>query len=218
MQFIHLRWFDKKTGNLLPKGGVTATYSLVYDNSTTSVFANIAVAKCQDVDVFCKRLGREKALERYHRGSTWSVLLGTAERLQAETVSTPEGQCVRIKNTMFDLYGALEKHILHIVKVRMPEQSKNRTPAPKDVPEKDSRLNAATVDSIIDLVRKELLLLPDAIIAHTSVLNDLFTDSLDRVELMMAVEDHFSIHVSDQESENLSTVGDLIELIAKNRQ
>lgn len=44
-------------------------------------------------------------------------------------------------------------------------------------------------------------------------IEDLGADSLDQVELVMALEEEFSIEVSDQDAEKLTTVGDAIKYI-----
>lgn len=44
---------------------------------------------------------------------------------------------------------------------------------------------------------------------------ELSCDSIDMVELTMAVEDEFNIVITDEESEAVSTVADLIRLVTK---
>jgi acyl carrier protein len=46
-----------------------------------------------------------------------------------------------------------------------------------------------------------------------SFANDLGADSLDTVELIMELEKEFDITIPDQESQNISTVGDLIRYL-----
>lgn len=48
---------------------------------------------------------------------------------------------------------------------------------------------------------------------ETSFIDDLGADSLDIVELMLALEDEFEIEISDEEAENISTVSDVVEYI-----
>jgi len=43
---------------------------------------------------------------------------------------------------------------------------------------------------------------------------DLEVDSLGVVELLMALEDEFDVTIPDEEAENLTTVGEAIELVA----
>ena len=50
-------------------------------------------------------------------------------------------------------------------------------------------------------------------ITMDTTLEDLGADSLDVVEVIMALEDEFDIEISDEVAENISTVGDLVEYI-----
>lgn len=45
--------------------------------------------------------------------------------------------------------------------------------------------------------------------------NDLGADSLDQVELIMALEEEFDIEVSDEAAEQLDTVGKVVEHISE---
>ncbi|PKK92621.1 MAG: acyl carrier protein, partial [Tenericutes bacterium HGW-Tenericutes-6] len=42
---------------------------------------------------------------------------------------------------------------------------------------------------------------------------DLGADSIDAVELIMNIEDEFNVQVSDEEAQNIKTVGDLVKYI-----
>ena len=46
-----------------------------------------------------------------------------------------------------------------------------------------------------------------------SFADDLGADSLDVVEMLMTLEDEFNVTVTDEESVNLKTVGDIVKLI-----
>ena len=52
--------------------------------------------------------------------------------------------------------------------------------------------------------------------ADTKIAEDLGADSLDVVELLMAIEDEFEVEVPDEEIENRKTVGDVAEYIQNN--
>ena len=45
------------------------------------------------------------------------------------------------------------------------------------------------------------------------IAEDLGADSLDVVELLMSIEDEFSMEIPDEEIENIKTVGDLVTYI-----
>ena len=47
----------------------------------------------------------------------------------------------------------------------------------------------------------------------TSFVDDLGADSLDVVELVMALEEEFDMEFSDGEAENMKTIGDVVEYI-----
>jgi acyl carrier protein len=51
---------------------------------------------------------------------------------------------------------------------------------------------------------------------EASFIDDLGADSLDIVELVMAMEDEFGIEIPDEEAEKIKTVGDVIEYIKAN--
>lgn len=53
----------------------------------------------------------------------------------------------------------------------------------------------------------------DEITKTTSLINDLEADSLDAVEIMMAVEDEFDIEVPDEEAEKFQNIGDIVKFI-----
>ena len=50
---------------------------------------------------------------------------------------------------------------------------------------------------------------------ESSFIDDLGADSLDTVELVMALEEEFDIEISDDEAENISTVQSAIDFINK---
>jgi acyl carrier protein len=51
---------------------------------------------------------------------------------------------------------------------------------------------------------------------EASFVDDLGADSLDTVELVMALEEEFKLEIPDEEAEKISTVGQAVEYIEKN--
>ncbi len=51
---------------------------------------------------------------------------------------------------------------------------------------------------------------------EASFIDDLNADSLDIVELIMAIEEEFDIQVPDEDVEGLKTVGDVVDYINEN--
>lgn len=53
----------------------------------------------------------------------------------------------------------------------------------------------------------------DEIKPESSFIEDLGADSLDIVELVMAMEEEFEVEIPDEEAENIKTVGDAINYV-----
>lgn len=58
----------------------------------------------------------------------------------------------------------------------------------------------------------------DEVNAEASFFDDLGADSLDIVELVMALEDTFGISIPDEDAESIKTVGDAVDYIASNME
>ncbi|MFB0917514.1 MAG: acyl carrier protein [Clostridiaceae bacterium] len=68
-------------------------------------------------------------------------------------------------------------------------------------------------EKISEIIADKLGLSADEIKMDSSF-EDLGADSLDIVELIMAIEDEFGIQVSDEEAEKAKTVGDVVNYIS----
>ncbi len=70
-------------------------------------------------------------------------------------------------------------------------------------------------DRVISLIAKQLDVEKSSIKPAASFVDDLGADSLDTVELVMAIEDEFSIVIPDDDAESIVTVQDAIDRIKK---
>ena len=57
----------------------------------------------------------------------------------------------------------------------------------------------------------------DSITPATSLMKDLEADSLDAVEIIMALEDEFSVEIPDEDAENFKNIGDICKYIEENK-
>ncbi len=57
----------------------------------------------------------------------------------------------------------------------------------------------------------------DTITLDTSLTEDLEADSLDAVEVIMALEDEFGIEIPDEEAEHFKTICDICKFIENNK-
>ena len=71
---------------------------------------------------------------------------------------------------------------------------------------------------LIGILAEQLALDPDKITGETSFVNDLGADSLDTVELVMALEEEFDITIPDDAAEKMQTIGDVIRFILQHRK
>lgn len=53
----------------------------------------------------------------------------------------------------------------------------------------------------------------EGITMETSLMKDLEADSLDAVEIMMALEDEFEITIPDEDAENFKNIGDIVKYV-----
>ena len=68
-------------------------------------------------------------------------------------------------------------------------------------------------EKVKKIIAEKLSVELDEVIPDASFVDDLGADSLDLVELIMAMEESFDIEISDDEAEKLQTVQDAITYI-----
>ena len=69
-----------------------------------------------------------------------------------------------------------------------------------------------------DIIVEQLGVNADQVISEAKFIEDLGADSLDTVELIMALEEEFGIEVPDEEAEKLVSVGDVTRYIEENKK
>jgi len=69
-----------------------------------------------------------------------------------------------------------------------------------------------------DIIVEQLGVKPDQVTPEAKFIEDLGADSLDTVELIMALEEEFGIEVPDEQAEKLLNVGDVVKYIEENQQ
>lgn len=67
-----------------------------------------------------------------------------------------------------------------------------------------------------EIIAEQLGISEEEIVPEASFVDDLGADSLDLVELIMALEEEFDMEISDEEAEKILTVQDAITYIAEN--
>ena len=72
-----------------------------------------------------------------------------------------------------------------------------------------------TEQKVKDILAKQLGVSVEKINANTNIATDLGADSLDLVEILMSLEEEFSVSIPDEAIPNIKTVGDLVAFIDK---
>ena len=70
-------------------------------------------------------------------------------------------------------------------------------------------------EKVKKIVVEQLEVTPEEIKEDSSFANDLRADSLDIVELVMALEESFNIEIPDEDAEKMDTVGKAVEHISQ---
>ena len=68
-------------------------------------------------------------------------------------------------------------------------------------------------DKVKELISEQLDVKADDITEASNILDDLGADSLDVVDLVMALEDEFDVEIPEDQVENIKTVGDIVKFI-----
>ena len=78
---------------------------------------------------------------------------------------------------------------------------------------------ATTFERVRDVVVKQLKVSPDEVKPEASLVDDLRADSLDIVDLTIAIEEAFAdlaeFEIRDEDAENIHTVQDILDFLAQ---
>ena len=67
-------------------------------------------------------------------------------------------------------------------------------------------------DKVKAMLVEKLGVSEEKITMESEVIKDLGADSLDLVEMLLSMEEEFGITISDEQTENIKTVGDIVKL------
>jgi acyl carrier protein len=77
-------------------------------------------------------------------------------------------------------------------------------------------VNIMVYDKIKEIIAEQLGVEADVISQDTNLMKDLEADSLDAVEIIMAIEDEYDIEVPDEDAEKFQTVTDIVKYVEDN--
>lgn len=68
-------------------------------------------------------------------------------------------------------------------------------------------------EKVVNIIAEQLNVDADDITMETSMMKDLEADSLDAVEIMMALEDEFGVSIPDEDAETFKNIGDIVRYV-----
>lgn len=71
------------------------------------------------------------------------------------------------------------------------------------------------LEKVVEIVTEKLGVDAEEVILDSDLTEDLGADSLDLVDLVMAFEDEFGVKIEDEDVENITTIGDIVDYISK---
>ncbi|MDP8230499.1 MAG: acyl carrier protein [Candidatus Gorgyraea atricola] len=71
----------------------------------------------------------------------------------------------------------------------------------------------AVAEKVKSIIAEQLGVKPEEVVPEASFIDDLGADSLDTVELVMALEEEFGTEIPDEDAEKITTVGDAVKYI-----
>ena len=71
----------------------------------------------------------------------------------------------------------------------------------------------AVAEKVKSIISEQLGVKPEEVTTEASFIDDLGADSLDTVELVMALEEEFGVEIPDEDAEKITTVGDAVKYI-----
>lgn len=74
---------------------------------------------------------------------------------------------------------------------------------------------ADVAEKVKKIICEQLDVPEEDVVSAASFVDDLGADSLDQVELIMAMEEEFDLSISDEDAEKIATVQDAIDYITK---
>ncbi len=78
---------------------------------------------------------------------------------------------------------------------------------------KGDLVSMSTLDKVKEIIVERLSVDEKDVVESASFIDDLGADSLDTVELVMALEEEFGLEIPDEEAEKIATVGDAVKYI-----
>ena len=71
----------------------------------------------------------------------------------------------------------------------------------------------STFEQVKDMLVEKLGVSPEQVSLESEIIKDLGADSLDVVEMLLSLEENFNVTVTDEQTDNIKTVKDIVDII-----
>ena len=71
----------------------------------------------------------------------------------------------------------------------------------------------SSFEQVKDMLVEKLGVSPDQVTMESEIIKDLGADSLDLVEMLLSLEENFGVTVSDEQTETIKSVKDIVDII-----
>lgn len=88
-------------------------------------------------------------------------------------------------------------------------------PVPTAFVGRQSFVHFSVADRVKEIIMSQLNVEADKVTPDAKFVDDLGADSLDTVELIMAIEEEFDCEIPEEEAANISKVGEVIDFVEK---
>ena len=71
----------------------------------------------------------------------------------------------------------------------------------------------SSFEQVKEMLVEKLGVAPEKVTLESEIIKDLGADSLDVVEMLLSLEENFNVTVTDEQTDNIKTVKDIVDLI-----
>ncbi len=71
----------------------------------------------------------------------------------------------------------------------------------------------SSFEQVKDMLVEKLGVSPEQVTLESEIIKDLGADSLDVVEMLLSLEENFNVTVTDEQTDNIKTVKDIVDII-----
>lgn len=69
--------------------------------------------------------------------------------------------------------------------------------------------------TVKEIISDTLVIIPEDINENSNIVDDLNADDLDSIEIVIGVEEHYGIQISEDDAQRLTTVGEIVDYLMK---